>query len=67
VFCVLPTYLALSYEASKIWKLSRRLPADFQELPLSAVTRLVVFALYLGQADRGFARSQICNNEDGTT
>jgi hypothetical protein len=42
VFCVLPTYLALSYEASKIWKLSRRLPADFQELPLSAVTRLVV-------------------------
>jgi hypothetical protein len=34
-------YLALSYEASEICKLSRKLPADFQELPLSAVTRLV--------------------------
>jgi hypothetical protein len=32
----------LSYEASKICKLSRKLPADFQELPLSAVTGLVV-------------------------
>ncbi len=29
-------YLALSYEASEICKLSRKLPADFQELPLSA-------------------------------
>ena len=34
--------LALSYEASEIWKLSRKLPADFQELPLPAVTGLVV-------------------------
>ena len=43
VLCVSrSTYLALSYEASEIWKLSRRLPADFQELPLSAVTGLVV-------------------------
>ena len=39
VLADLPT---LSYEASEIWKLSRRLPADFQELPLSAVTGLVV-------------------------
>jgi hypothetical protein len=42
VFCVLPTYLALSYKASEICKLSRKLPADFQELPLPAVTGLVV-------------------------
>ena len=45
VFCVSRStsiYLALSYEAREICKLSRKLPADFQELPLSAVTRLVV-------------------------
>jgi hypothetical protein len=33
VFCDLSIYLALSHKASKIWKLSRRLPADFQEPP----------------------------------
>ena len=47
MFCMV--HLALSYyhryEASEIWKLSRKHPADFQELPLSAVTRLVVFFL----------------------
>jgi hypothetical protein len=39
---VLADLLALSYEASEICKLSRKLPADFQELPLPAVTGLVV-------------------------
>ena len=44
VFCMARRALSYyhRYEASEIWKLSRKLPADFQELPLSAVTRLVV-------------------------
>jgi hypothetical protein len=36
----------LRYKASEIWKLSRKLPADFQELPLPAVTGLVVMVGY---------------------
>ncbi len=43
---VLADLLALSYEASKICKLSRKLPADFQELPLPAVTGLVVIIFF---------------------
>jgi hypothetical protein len=38
---IIPALLHLRYEASQIWKLSRKLPADFQELPLPAVTGLV--------------------------
>ena len=54
VFCVLPTYLALSYKASEICKLSRKLPADFQELPLPAVTGLVVLSRFLQVGLEGF-------------
>jgi hypothetical protein len=41
---------ALSYEASEICKLSRKLPADFQELPLPAVTGLVVCPVVYGSS-----------------
>jgi hypothetical protein len=38
---IIPALLHLRYEASQIWKLSRKLPADFEELPLPAVTGLM--------------------------
>jgi hypothetical protein len=49
VLCVLPTYFKL--QSKRNLETSRKLPADFQELPLPAVTGLVVAMLcFFGMA-----------------